>query len=61
MTSNGDDPRPGDPISPREAWDAATGEGPARFRKPQNRLGCSTLMLALLIGIGAVSVGLGIF
>lgn len=48
MTSSGDDPDPRDPITPREAWDVATGKRPGRFRQPGNRLGCGALVVGLL-------------
>lgn len=48
MTSSGDDPDPRDPITPREAWDAATGKRPGRIRQPSNRLGCGALCIGLL-------------
>jgi hypothetical protein len=54
MTSYGDDPRPEDPISPGEALDVARGRRPGRFRRPTNRLGCSVLIVLLLVASSVV-------
>lgn len=58
MTSYGDDPRPEDPISPGEALDVARGRRPGRFRRPTNRLGCSVLIVPLLVATSALGVAL---